>query len=310
MSNKMLIVFVLVMLIIIVFIINLVANSFKDDGTRYQEKTPGMITVEEQEQVEKTYAQLIDEADKINSKYKASNYNSEYISLTDNERATIDNVIDEVLGYISSQNVDEIYDNHTAVDYRVARFPNKEEMKKYMEATYDLDASYSVKSYEIKGNSLIIPITETKLGSDMQLSDIKVGNCFSPDYYLFFDNVQELLGLTNTYKNKDFRINIFHCIAYVDHFSLIFQIENDTNSTIDFDFENTYVREPSGKIFNSLPLLGDSRVSAAPGKTTIYEAKFDKYKVYPDSIIFNIKYGGKTIENDKMYLLFDSTDLE
>ena len=305
MSNKMLIGVVVLMLIVVVVIIGFVSNSFKDDGTRYQEKTPGMITKDEEQQTQKSYSNLIDEANKIESKYKSLNYNEEYILLSRENRATIDKVIDEVLGLIESHNAEEIYKNHLANSYLQSRFPDEEELEKYMNSTFSQDAKFSIKAYEISGNTLLLPIIETKLGTDIELNTLKVVDFLTPSYALYFDNVQEVLTLMNKFRKNEFEININYSINYADYSSIILRITNRTNSVLDLDFDKTYVEEAYGKVYKKHDLLGEPRISIAPGKTVLYEAKFDRFKVYPDALYFNIKYDNKTIENEREYLNFN-----
>lgn len=307
MSDKVLIGIIVAILIFVIVLICIVANSMSNDGTRYEAKTPGLITKQEEESVEKKYSKMIDDAEKINSKYKSSTLNEEYVKLSEDDRKYVDDQVDKVLGWINTNNTDELYENHLAVDYKNAKFPDKEELGEFINEYFPNSSSYGIRAYEVQGASLFLPIVKDDDVTNQQIMDVKIVNYLTDEFELYFDNVQDIMRLMNKYDTNKFRIVINYGIEANNYCSFLLKITNNDNQDEIIDFSNTKMAEKDGKRYQYYESIGETKVLVPKGQTVLFELKFKKYKIYPREIDFDFQWGGKSYTYE-MYLNFRAID--
>lgn len=305
MSNKVLIGVLIAVIIIVIIIISLVSSSFKDDGTRYQKTVPGMVTVETKKDAEKSYADNIERAKRINSKYTSSSYNIYYLSLDENQRTEIDNLCDDVLDLFNYRKDEEMYDKHIEPYYKDSLFPDVSYLSKYLDEKFPHKGSYLIHSYELGIAYLYIPIYDNSDGNEKEVMTLRVNINEVGGYKIFFGKLVDDYRFNNSFETDDYRIETKYGIRYDGYCSIILRIINKKNKEVEVRFDGTTFEEMIGKngwVGKAL----DNNVTTVPANgETRYELFLQDYKFDINTIKLKVLYDSKEY-NHIMYVNYAS----
>lgn len=168
-------------------------------------------------------------------KYEPSIINKEYSSLNVEEINMIDNTIDNILSLLNNKEYDKLYDM-LAQDYKIIRFQTLVQFEEYLNENFKQN-NYKCLSYRIKEDNLYMNVSEYENGID--LKEIKI-NYFADqsNMHIYFEDIKDIEKIQTSFKIEGLLFNIEYIIEYEDKLSVLCDVRNTKNNSVEFEIEN------------------------------------------------------------------------
>ncbi len=243
---------------------------------------------------DKVISKQIDAVEKgeISGKYSSKNYNGEYLSLTQNNRDSIDRAIDYVFDLINKREVSTIYGLLDRT-YKEDRFPLEEHLANYLEENFEREKSYKIDSFDIESESIFVNLVDTSDENNtkhfkiVHYEDLNQINVYFGDM-LYTTNIHAITSFGNV------DISTYKTIVYNDKTSLILILNNNNDEKVTVDFSGTKIYSNDFGVKRTFNVISNSKCSyeLEPKTKSIFELYFEKTKGVINGLEYRVSING------------------
>ena len=233
---------------------------------------------------------------KIDSKYTSNVINKYYNDLDEEGRTTIDKEIDKVIELINKKKAPELY-SMLAPSYKNAKFYRVDLLQDFLIRELP-EEDYSSSGYRLLDSHVMYFSLVDSKGKFVREIRLSYYNDKNIDTVVYLDPVTSISKNKFFIRKEDYSIGGNYILRFGDYISYVVNVNNFSDSTMNFDFANTSLHCEKGYVTNVSELLGgyNTKVTVGAHSDAIIELTFEPPRGTAKSLNLVYKYEGEEFE--------------